>query len=143
MAGTGMRGQVLIVDDDDSNRFVLRRTLERLGLDVIAADDGADVPDLIGREHFDLLVLDLYMPCMNGFEVLRQVRRRDPGLLPRPRTLSTVPVLVVSGETHPASVSNAKALGADDYVRKPLDVDVFERVVRRLLRRTRDTLREA
>ncbi len=124
---------VLVVDDDDSTRFVLSRALEGLGIAVIRADDGADVAELVAANHFDLLVVDLYMPGMNGFEVLRRLRQPDPGFLPAPRTSPQVPVLVISGESHPASIANAKARGADAYLVKPLDIDTFENTVRELL----------
>src|ERR1035437_3940737 len=103
---------VLVVDDDDSTRFVLSRALEGLGLAVIRADDGAEVAELAAANRFDLLIVDLYMPGMNGFEVLRRIRQPDPGFLPAPRTPAAVPVLVISGESHPASIANAKARGA-------------------------------
>jgi two-component system, NtrC family, nitrogen regulation response regulator GlnG len=128
-----MRKLGLVVDDDDSTRFVLSRALKELGFSVIAAEDGAEVPELIASHRFDLLVLDLYMPGMNGFELLRRVRRPDPGFLPLPRTPAGVRVLVVSGESHPASIANAKALGADGYLVKPIDVEVFDETVRKLL----------
>ena len=124
---------VLVVDDDESTRFVLARALEGLGFAVTRADDGADVAELVAAHCFDLLVVDLYMTGMNGFEVLRRVRQPDPGFLPAPRTAATVPVLVISGESHPASIANAKARGANAYLVKPLDIEDFEATVRRLL----------
>jgi CheY-like chemotaxis protein len=124
---------VLVVDDHDSTRFVLSRTLEGLGIAVMRAGDGAEVAELMAANRFDLLVVDLYMPGMNGFEVLRRVRQPDAGFLPAPRTAPTVPVLVISGESHPASIANAKARGANAYLVKPLDIDDFETTVRRLL----------
>lgn len=124
---------VLVVDDDDSTRLILARALEGLGFAVTRAADGADVAELMANTRFDLLVVDLYMPGMNGFEVLRRVRQPASGFLPAPRTLPTVPVLVISGESHPASITNATARGADAYLVKPLDIDTFETTVRRLL----------
>lgn len=123
---------VLIVDDDESTRFVLSRALEDIGYRVVAADDGAEVSGLVASQRFDLLVLDLYMPGMNGFEVLRQIRRR-PASVPATATNSAVRVLVVSGECYAASVANAKALGADGYLIKPIDVEAFQISVRTLL----------
>lgn len=123
----------LLVDDDASIRFVLGRALEGLGIRVTAVDDGAEVMPLICGHHFDLLVIDLYMPGMNGFEVLRQVRRMLPGLLPAPRTSRDVPVLVVSGEIEVESVDNARQLGATAQLPKPVDIDAFEAEVRRLV----------
>lgn len=128
-----MKKSTLIVDDDASTRFVLARALEALGHRLTVAEDGADVPELVATHYFDLLVVDLYMPGMNGFEILRRIRRPDPGFLPAPRTPPSVPVLVVSGEGHPASIANALALGADEYLVKPVDLDLFERVVTQLL----------
>jgi CheY-like chemotaxis protein len=125
----------LVVDDDAGSRFVLTRALESFGLDPVVAEDGADVPDLIAAQPFALLVVDLRMPGMNGFELLRQIRRSNGGLLPIPQTHADVPILVVSGESNPASIANAVALGADDYLLKPLDLDIFERVVERLMSR--------
>ncbi len=125
----------LVVDDDASMRFVLGRSLEGLGIRVTEVDDGAEVMPLLCGRHFDLLVIDLYMPGMNGFEVLRQVRRQQPGLLPAARTGSDVPVLVVSGEIEPESVAHARHLGANAQLPKPVDLDAFEAEVRKLVRR--------
>lgn len=129
-----MKQTVLVVDDDDSTRFVLAQTLKQLGCRVVSASDGAEVPDLLAQYAFDLLVIDLYMPGMNGFELLRRVRRTT-SFLPTPRTSATVRVLVVSGENNPASMDNAKALGADAYLVKPVDVDELECAVLKLLPR--------
>lgn len=124
---------ILVVDDDESTRFVLSHALEDLGFRVVVADDGADVPDLLSAYEFALLVVDLYMPGMNGFELLRRIRRGDGGVIPVGHTPPNVRVLVVSGESHQASIDNAKSLGADEYLSKPVDVELFERTVRRLL----------
>jgi len=129
-----MKKAVLIVDDDEGTRFVLSRGLDAIGMRVVVAEDGADVPDLLAGQQFDLLVIDLYMPGMNGFELLRRIRRPDPGFLPAPRTLSNVRVMVVSGEANSASIANAKALGADAYLVKPVDIDELHRTAEALLR---------
>jgi len=125
---------VLVADDDDSTRFVLARAVEGLGCRVLVAADGAEVPELLAQHAVDLLIVDLYMPGLNGFGVLRRIRQPDPGFLPAPRTPPSVPVLVVSGESSPASIANAMARGADDYIVKPVDIDQLEATVRRLLR---------
>lgn len=137
----GVRNKmVLVVDDDDGTRFVLSRALQNIGCRVVMTEDGADVADLVAQHRFDLLVIDLYMPGMNGFELLRQIRRPRTGLLPVARTDPSVGVVVVSGEGHPASMANAKALGADAYLVKPVDVDELERTVTSLLAPSRQTL---
>jgi len=128
------RKTVLVVDDDASSRFVLSKAVEGLGFRAVIAEDGIDVPDLVAKEHFDLLVLDLYMPGMNGFELLRQVRKPQGGLLPAPRTASDVPILIVSGECDPDSLANVKSLGANYQLSKPIDLNEFEDCVRSALR---------
>lgn len=125
----------LVVDDDDSIRFVLTKTLEGLGIEVTAVDDGAEVLALVSRRHFDLLVIDLHMPGMNGFGVLRRIRQSGSGTLPRPRTAPGVPILVVSAESEAATVANARRLGASAQLSKPVDIDAFEAAVLALLGR--------
>jgi CheY-like chemotaxis protein len=128
------RKTVLVVDDDASSRFVLSKALEGLGCRAVVAEDGVDVPELVAKERFDLLVLDLYMPGMNGFELVRRLRKPTAGLLPAPRTSSDVPVVIVSGESDPDSLANIKALGADYHLSKPIDLTEFEDCVRAALR---------
>jgi CheY-like chemotaxis protein len=128
------RTSVLVVDDDASTRFVLARTLEGLGLQAHVVEDGMDVGEIIAKERFDLLVIDLYMPGMNGFELLRQIRKPAPGLLPVPKTPNDVPIFVVSGECAAESVANIKALGANLHIPKPIDINEFEDHVRAALR---------
>lgn len=128
--------RALVVDDDPATRFVIIETLGDLGFDVVAAEDGSDAPDLMAGQHFDLLVVDLYMPGMNGFELLRQVRRDLPGLRPAQVTSSSVPIVIVSGEAQAASIANAKRLGASAYLVKPVDIDDLTATVRSVLAAT-------
>ncbi len=116
-------------------RFVLSRALEEMGVDVEVHEDGADVPAAIAERHFDLIVTDLYMAGMNGFELLRRIRRPQDGLLGGGPTSAAVPVVVVSGESDAASMANARARGATEYLTKPVDLEIFERTVRSLLLR--------
>lgn len=127
------KATVLVVDDDASTRFVLSRSLEGLGLRAVTAEDGVDVPPLLARQRFDLLVVDLYMPGMNGFELLRRIRRPVPGLLPAPKTPSSVPIIVVSGQSDAHSVAHVESLGATFHLSKPIDLDRFENTVCRAL----------
>jgi CheY-like chemotaxis protein len=125
--------RVLVIDDDAGTRFVLREALTDLGFEVVSAEDGAEAPDLVTEQHFDLLVVDLYMPGMNGFELLRQVRHSLLGLGAAQGTPSSVPILIISGEGQAASIDNAKRLGANAYLVKPLDIDELRRTVRHVL----------
>jgi len=128
-----MRRTVLVVDDDESTRFVLSRVMEDLGCTVVAIDDGAEVADLVAHQRFDLVVLDLHMPGMNGLEVLRQLRRPEGWTGPSRPSAPPAPVVIVSAERYPASIAHARRLGAAAYLGKPVDLALLEYTARHLL----------
>ena len=86
-----MPGKALIIDDDQSIRFVLRNALTQTGWTVSEIEDGADAEARLAAERYDLIVLDLYMPGMNGYEVLRRLRRYEPVLEPVWKTPARLP----------------------------------------------------
>ena len=81
----------LVVDDDDPIRSMLAKVLERLDLDVVTARDGGEAIEKIKREHFDCILLDLMMPRVDGFAVLRYMREQRPELLRRTIIASAIP----------------------------------------------------
>jgi CheY-like chemotaxis protein len=115
-------GKALIVDDDQSVRFVLRGALREDGWMVTEADDGAAVEEQLERQRYDLLMLDLYMPGMNGFEVLRRIRQPHAGVLPLWKTPHTVGIIVLSGAAGHDGLSFAARLGADACLQKPFEI---------------------
>ena len=115
-------GRALIVDDDRSIRFVLRQALHDQGWEVDEVDDGAVVEDALEATRFDLLLLDLYMPGMNGFEVLRRIRQPHAGVLPMWKTPPSVGIVVLSGAAGRDGLSFAARLGADACLQKPFDI---------------------
>lgn len=115
--------RALIVDDDRSVRFVLRQALIGQGWQVEEADDGALVEDRLEAVRYDLLMLDLYMPGMNGYEVLRRIRQPHAGLLPVWRTSHAVGIVVLSGAADGDGLTFATRLGADAVLRKPFEID--------------------
>lgn len=131
-----MAGRALIVDDDQSLRFVLRQALKGQGWEVDEADDGSLVEDQLESLRFDLLLLDLYMPGMNGFEVLRRVRQAHAGVLPVWKTRSDVGIVVLSGAAGRDGLSFAAKLGADACLQKPFEVADLLAAVRGLRRRS-------
>ena len=111
---TDMRGgTLLIVDDNSLNRDMLGRRVERLGYEAFHAVNGRQALELLRARPFDLVLLDLMMPELDGYGVL-QAMRDDP-------ELSRVPVIVLSALDDMASVVRAVELGADDYLPKPFD----------------------
>lgn len=114
------RARALVVDDEASIRFVVSRALKDRGWDVRVVDDGVAVLDYLQNERFDLVVLDLMMPGMNGFEVLRQVRMAaDSGWA----TPATVRVVALSGQAGDDGLGFAQKIGADAVLSKPFELD--------------------
>jgi len=124
--------RALIVDDSESIRFVLRQALKRVGWDVAEVEDGSEVEERLARERFDLILLDISMPGMNGLEVLRRLRKHEPALLPAWKTPSDVKVLVISGTATHEGFEFARQIGADACLRKPFNVDELLKVVKDL-----------
>src|SRR5215213_3159572 len=107
---------ILIVDDEELNRDGLARRLQRHDYEVAAAKNGREAIELLGGRRFDLVLLDVMMPGMNGLEVLKFLRRMD--------SLIDLPIIMVTARNDSGDVVEALELGANDYVAKPLDLPV-------------------
>ena len=126
LALAGRRGATILVAEDDADlRDVLTTSLTRNGHQVIAARDGAEALAAIEREHIDLLVLDLIMPNIDGFEVLARLKEIQKD--------ATLPVIVVSGTDRSLSELRAMRLGANVYLTKPIEAAALTEEVTRLL----------
>jgi len=115
---------VLIADDDETTRLVLQRALTAEGYLAIPVDDGGEIWPILERENVRVIILDLNMPGVNGWEVLR--RLRDESVF-RPER---VRVIVLSGQADPESEQFALRLGATQFLAKPIDLDAIRRAVR-------------
>ena len=116
-----VRHRLLIVDDVSDNRTLLTRRFERRGFEVIEADSGFAAIELIDKELFDLVLLDVMMPGIDGIETLKRIRGR--------KSASALPVIMVTAKTGSNDIVEALELGANDYVTKPVDFAVaFARV---------------
>jgi sigma-B regulation protein RsbU (phosphoserine phosphatase) len=111
------RGRILIVDDSDINRSTLERLLGGQGYEALAVPSGPVALEQLSRQSFDLILLDVMMQGLSGFEVLREVRTR----------LSTteLPVIMTTARDGTEDIVHALELGANDYVTKPLDLPVL------------------
>ena len=117
--------RILIAEDDAALGEALQFTLTQAGYAVDRVQDGVAADEALKGEGFGLLILDLGLPKLDGFEVLRRLRRRN----------TTVPVLILSGRERPEEKVMGLDLGADDYLVKPFSLSELQARVRALLRR--------
>ena len=108
--------RILIVDDVEDNRALLGRRFARRGYLVVEAENGLAALDLIEQQDFDLVLLDILMPGIDGIEVLKRIRvTRSPDILP---------VIMVTAKASNTDIVQALELGANDYITKPVDFTV-------------------
>jgi phosphoserine phosphatase RsbU/P len=111
-------GRLLVVDDNEMNRDMLSRRLKRQGYDVGMAVDGREALDMLGQGGFDLVLLDIMMPEMDGYEVL--------GRLKADAVMRHIPVIMISAVGETESVVRCIEMGADDYLPKPFNPTLLQ-----------------
>ena len=128
-----MADTVLIVDDDESVQTMLYKVIRSNGLNAEIASSGEEAVKLASRKHFDLILLDVNMPGMDGFQVVQLLRSRD----------IQTPIIIVSGRQEDYDTLYGLDIGADDYVTKPFNPIVLGAKVKALIRRSKGTLHGA
>jgi diguanylate cyclase (GGDEF)-like protein len=121
--------RLLVVDDMETNRTLLNRRFARHGYEIVEADSGAVALDLIAEQHFDVVLLDVMMPGINGIEVLKTVRNTQ--------SPDQLPIIMVTARAENIDVVEALGFGANDYVTKPVDFPIAFARVQTQLSRTR------
>ena len=117
--------RILLADDEQAVQKLLASVLRKDGYEVVCAPDGRAALDSVAGEAFDLLVLDLMLPKVDGFEVCRQVR-----------ATSSVPIIMLTAKTEEIDKVLGLELGADDYITKPFSMREFRSRVKAVLRRS-------
>ena len=120
------KGQILVVDDEHGIRTLLSEVLNIAGFQVTMAADGLDALNQIRKNKFDLVLLDVNLPKVDGFAILEKIRASAP----------TQPIIMISARTEKDDVTHGLRLGADDYIRKPFSVEELVLRVENRLRRT-------
>lgn len=117
----------MIVEDDANQRKLMSAVLEQYGYNVIQAIDGIDALEQLDKKHIDLIILDIMMPRMDGFEFTETIRQSG---------IST-PILMVTAKTSPVDKRKGFIIGTDDYMTKPVDEEEMVLRVGALLRRAK------
>lgn len=117
---------ILVVDDEPRYIKLLRYNLESVGYRVLAAADGEEALDVGAREHYDLVLLDIRLPGIDGYDVCRRLRE-----------FSTVPIIMLTAKGEERDKVQGLRLGADDYVTKPFAAQELLARVEAVLRRSR------
>ena len=117
--------RILLVDDEQAILTLLSYPLQQDGYDVVRAADGQEALDRFGESDFDLVVLDVTMPHMDGLEVCRRLR-----------AASSVPIIMLTAKTEEIDKVVGLELGADDYITKPFSIREFRSRVKAALRRS-------
>jgi class 3 adenylate cyclase len=129
LVSTSSPGRVLVVDDNPFNREVLARRLQRQGHTVAEAVNGRQALDMLAAQHFDLVLLDILMPEMNGLEMLARLKADD--------RLRHLPVIMISALCDIDNVAHCLQTGADDYLPRPYNATILRARVDALLERKR------
>lgn len=119
--------QIMVVDDDKNTRLFLKAVLEAENYTVITAENGEAALELMDSNHVDLVVLDIMMPKMDGYEFTKALRENDNNL----------PILMVSAKQLPSDKKYGFMVGTDDYMTKPIDEEEMLWRITALLRRAR------
>ena len=118
---------ILVIDDDKNTRMYFEAVLKNNGYTVTVAKNGEEALEIMDKEHIDLVVLDIMMPKMDGYEFTKIVRECDNNL----------PILMVSAKQFTSDINYGFAVGTDDYMTKPVNQDEFLYRIKALLRRAK------
>ena len=116
---------ILVTDDDKHTRMLLGAILENAGYMVTTAANGEEALDILDKEHIDLVILDVMMPKMDGYEFTKLIRQTDNAL----------PILMVTAKHLPEDEKKGFIVGTDDYITKPIDEEKLLLRIKALLRR--------
>ena len=116
---------ILVIEDDETIRAALKRVLEGEGYRVLAAADGTQLSSVLSDRAVDLIMLDIGLPWINGFELAEMMKAH--------KDLKDIPLVFLSARTSDADVKRGFEVGADDYIKKPFDIDKVKRTVNTLI----------
>ena len=116
---------ILVIEDDETIRAALKRIFEGEGYKVIAAADGTQLSQVLDDNPIDLIILDVGLPWINGFELAQLMKAHED--------LKNIPLIFVSGRTSEADIKQGFQVGADDFIKKPFDIEKIKKTVHTLM----------
>ena len=122
------RTKILIVDDELDTLLPLKRALEMDDFNVLEAQDGIEALESVRAETPDLILLDLMLPKIQGFEVCQHLKQDE--------ATSSIPIIMLTAKGETSDKVEGIEIGADDYVTKPFDLDELKARIKAVLRRT-------
>jgi two-component system aerobic respiration control protein ArcA len=117
---------LLVIEDDETIRLAMKRLFEAEGYSVRSAADGTQLSAVMDGHPIDLIILDIGLPWINGYELAEMMRGH--------KDLKDIPLVFVSGRTSEEDIKRGFAAGADDYIKKPFDLERMKRTVATLIR---------
>ena len=121
------RTKILIVDDELDTLLPLKRALEMDDFNILEAQDGIKALEKVSAETPDLILLDLMLPKLNGFEVCQRLKQNE--------ATSSIPIIMLTAKSETSDKVEGIEIGADDYVTKPFDLDELKARIKAVLRR--------
>lgn len=121
---------LLIIEDDDSMQAALIRMLEPEGYVLRMAKDATELTNLLDDSQIDLILMDVGLPWIDGFELAEMLKQHS--------TLKEIPLLFVSGQASDQDIKRAFDIGADDFLKKPFEVDKLRKTIQALLKISED-----
>jgi two-component system aerobic respiration control protein ArcA len=117
---------ILVIEDDETMRSALKRIFESDGMNVKTAADGTQLSVVLDDNPIDLIILDIGLPWINGLELAKLLKEHED--------LKHIPLIFVSGKTSDLDVKRGFDAGADDYIKKPFDIEKMKKTVHTLLK---------
>lgn len=121
---------LLVIEDDETIRAALKRMFESEGYRVLAAADGTQLSAVLDDAPVDLILLDVGLPWINGFELAEMMKGH--------KDLREIPLVFLSARTSDADMKRGFSVGADDYIKKPFDIEKVKKTVNTLIRLAHD-----
>jgi signal transduction histidine kinase/CheY-like chemotaxis protein len=128
VARTGTSLRILAAEDNLTNQAVLKAIMSAVGMELTLASTGVEAVELWRKERFDLILMDVHMPDMNGLEATRQIRAGETRA-----GRSPIPIIALTANAYAHQVAEYVAAGMDDHVSKPIDIQALVRTIQRLL----------